>query len=295
MVNLELYRVFYTVAKCGSITRAADELYISQPAVSQAIKQLEGQLGTSLFDRTHKGMVLSEHGGKQIFDIVSRALSELGEAEEKLKEIRSSATGTLRISASDTIFSYILIDKIEEFHRKYPAVKLNLNNCITTEALELLKNGKCDIAFLNLPVDEKDIALSNVLMPLHDTFVASGKFSALAEKPVPLGNMQDYPLLMLGTNTVTRKAIIGFAHSIGIHLHPEVECGGLELMIRLAKSGVGIACVPREYVKKELEEGSLIEILTSPELPSRAVGIAFPKGQAVSYATKEFFKLFDKE
>ncbi len=295
MVNLELYRVFYTVAKCGSLTKAADELFISQPAVSQAIKQLEGQLGTPLFNRTHRGMELSEQGGKQIFGIVERALGELDEAEDRLKEIHTSATGVLRISASDTIFSYILIDKIAAYHEKYPGVKINLINCITTETLELLKTNKCDIAFLNLPVDEKDINMTSVVMPLHDTFVANKNYAALSEDVQPLKSMHDYPLLMLDMNTVTRKAIINFSHSIGIHLHPEIECGGIELMIRLAESGAGIACVPREYVKRELEEKTLFEIKTEPALPARSVGIAFPKGQLISYATREFFKMFDQE
>lgn len=295
MVNLELYRVFYTVAKCGSLTRAADELFISQPAVSQAIKQLEGQLGTPLFNRTHRGMELSEQGGKQIFDIVARALGELDEAENKIREINSTATGTIRISASDTIFSYVVIDKIAEYHEKFPNVKLNLINCITTETLELLKNNKCDIAFLNLPVDDKDMNLSGVIMPLHDTFVANKSYAALAEDVQPLKSMQDYPLLMLDTNTVTRKAIINFSHSVGVHLHPEIECGSLELMIQLAKNGVGIACVPQEYVRRELKDDTLFEIKTEPALPARSIGIAFPKGQPISYATKEFFKLFNKE
>ena len=295
MVNLELYRVFYTVAKCGSLTRAADELFISQPAVSQAIKQLEGQLGTPLFNRTHRGMELSEQGGKQIFDIVARALGELDEAENKLKEINSKATGTIRISASDTIFSYVVIDKIAEYHEKFPDVKINLINCITTETLDLLKNNKCDIAFLNLPVDDKDINLSGTIMPLHDTFVANKNYAALAEDVQPLKSMHDYPLLMLDQNTVTRKAIINFSHSVGVHLHPEVECGSLELMIQLAKNGVGIACVPKEYVRRELsEDKTLVEIRTEPALPARSIGIAFPKNQPVSYATKEFFKLFNK-
>ena len=296
MVNLELYRVFYTVAKCGSLTRAADELFISQPPVSQAIKQLEGQLGTPLFNRTHRGMELSDRGGKQIFDIVARALAELDEAENKLKEINSTATGTIRISASDTIFSYVVIDKIAEYHEKFPDVKINLINCITTETLDLLKNNKCDIAFLNLPVDDKDINLTSVIMPLHDTFVANKNYAALAEDVQPLKSMHDYPLLMLDQNTVTRKAIINFSHSIGVHLHPEVECGSLELMIQLAKNGVGIACVPKEYVRRELnDDKTLFEIRTEPALPARSIGIAFPKNQPISYATKEFFKLFNKE
>ena len=283
MVNLELYRVFYTVAKCGSLTRAAEELFISQPAVSQAIKQLEGQLDTPLFNRTHRGMELSEQGGKQIFDIVERALGQLETAENKLKEINQTATGTIRISASDTIFSYVLIDKIAEYHAKFPSVKLNLVNCITTETLDLLKNNKCDIAFLNLPIEDRDINLTSVVMPLHDIFVANENYAELSKE-------------VLDMSTVTRKAIIQFSHSIGVHLHPEIECGSLELLIQLAKNGVGIACAPREYVRRELnEEKSLVEIRTDPPLPARAVGIAFPKNQPLSYAVKEFFKMFNEE
>lgn len=133
-------------------------------------------------------------------------------------------------------------------------------------------------------------------MPLHDTFVANEKFAALSEGVQPLKNMHDYPLLMLDTNTVTRKAIINFSHSIGIHLHPEIECGSLELMIQLAKNGVGIACVPKEYVKRELsEDKTLFEIKTEPALPARSVGIAFPKGAAPSFAVREFFKMFETD
>ena len=111
----------------------------------------------------------------------------------------------------------------------------------------------------------------------------------------PLHTMHDYPLLMLDRNTVTRKAIFEFAHSIGVHLYPEIECGSLELMVQLAKNGVGIACVSKEYVKRELEEKSLFEIKTDPPLPARAVGIAFPKNQNLTFAVKEFVKLFNEE
>ncbi|MDE5667066.1 MAG: LysR family transcriptional regulator, partial [Clostridia bacterium] len=104
MVNLELYKVFYTVAKCGSLTKAAQELFISQPAVSQAVKQLEGQLGVSLFNRTHKGMELSAGGGKLIFSKVEEALGLLESAENALTELQETATGTVRIGATASIF-----------------------------------------------------------------------------------------------------------------------------------------------------------------------------------------------
>ena len=126
MVNLELYRVFYTVAKCGSLTRAAEELYISQPAVSQSIKQLENQLGTPLFHRTHHGMELSQSGGALIFKDVEDALTKLEHVELRLADLKNTATGTLRIGASESIFQYCLADKIVEFHEKYPDVRLEL-------------------------------------------------------------------------------------------------------------------------------------------------------------------------
>lgn len=295
MVNLELYRVFYVVAKCGSLTKAAEELYISQPAVSQAIKQLESQLGGKLFTRTHKGMELTETGGKQIFATVEKALKLFDEAESKYAELKDTATGIVRICASDTVSTHFLLPYIKQYHQKYPNVNLVLQNCTSSETIELLKNNKGDIGFVNLPIDDTEINLSNTVMQLHDTFVCSDKFSELTEGVVDLKRLQDYPLLMLELSTATRQAIVSFAHSQGIHLHPEIELASLELMCMLAKNGIGIACIPREFVLHELmEEKSLIEIKTNPTLPTRAIGLALPKDKNLTFAVKEFIKLLPK-
>ena len=291
MVNLELYRVFYTVAKCGSLTKAAEELFISQPAVSQEIKQLESQLGGQLFNRTRKGMELSETGGKQIFPLVEQALKLFDQVDSKYSEIKGTATGIVRVCASDTVSTHFLLPFIKEYHQKYPDVNLILQNCTSSETVELLKNQKGDVGFVNLPLDDSDINLSSVVMQLHDTFVASEKFAHLTNQTVDLKRLQDYPLLMLELSTATRQAIVSYAHSQGIHLHPEVELGSLELMTELAKAGIGIACIPREFVKHELENGSLMEIKTNPTLPTRAIGLALPKTQSLTYAVKEFVKL----
>ena len=295
MVNLELYRVFYTVAKCGSLTKAAEELFISQPAVSQAIKQLESQLGGKLFNRTHKGMELSDTGGKQIFSTVEKALKLFDEAESKYSELKDTATGIVRICASDTVATHFLLPYIKKYHEKYPDVNLVLQNGTSSETIELLKNNKGDIGFVNLPIDDSDINLSNTVMQLHDTFVANEKFSELFDGIIDLKRLQDYPLLMLELSTATRQAIVGFAHSQGVHLHPEIELGSLELMTSLAKTGIGIACIPREFVSHELADGSLKEIKTNPPLPSRAIGLALPKNGNLLFAVKEFIKLLNGE
>ncbi len=295
MVNLELYRVFYVVAKCGSLTKAAEELYISQPAVSQAIKQLETQLGGKLFTRTHKGMELTETGGKQIFATVEKALKLFDEAESKYSELKDTATGIVRICASDTVSTHFLLPYIKEYHQKYPNVNLVLQNCTSNETIEFLKSGKGDIGFVNLPIDDTEINLSNTVMQLHDIFVCSDKFKELTDGVIDLKRLQDYPLLMLELSTATRQAIVSFAHSQGIHLHPEIELASLELMCMLAKNGIGIACIPREFVLHELmEEKSLIEIKTNPTLPTRAIGLALPKDKNLTFAVKEFIKLLSK-
>ena len=295
MANLELYKAFYTVAKCGSLTKAAEELYISQPAVSQAIKQLETQLGGTLFNRTHKGMELSETGGKQIFPLVEQALKLFEQVESKYAELKDTATGVVRICASDTVATHFLLPYIKKYHELYPDVNLILQNGTSGETIELLKNKKGDIGFVNLPIDDADVNLLSTVMQLHDTFVASDRFSELFEGTIDLRRLQDYPLLMLELSTSTRQAIVSFAHSQGIHLHPEIELASLELMAELAKSGIGIACIPKEFVKHEIESGSLKEIVTSPALPTRAIGLCLPKNDNLTFAVKEFLKLINAE
>lgn len=183
MVNLELYRVFYAVARCGSLTKAAEELYISQPAVSQAVKQLENQLGGKLFIRTHRGMELSEPGGRQMFEAVEQALRILDGAEARYAELKNTATGVLRICASDTVATHFLIDYIKLYHETYPDVKIVIQNCTSAETIENIRGKKGDIGFVNLPVDDRDVNLSNKVMQLHDIFVASEAFSELTAGP----------------------------------------------------------------------------------------------------------------
>ena len=285
MVNLELYRVFYTVAKCGSLTKAAEELYISQPAVSQAIKQLESQLGTTLFNRTRRGMELSVQGGKLIYGKVEEALSLLDGAENMLIELKTTATGTIRIGATDSIFSNLLADKIAEYHDKYPAVKFDLITGTTLDTIAQLKDNKCDIVFLNLPIDDKDVMLSGSVSLLSDIFVASPRYAELKDQNVPVKRLQE-------ENTVARRAVDSYLATLGITLQPDIEVANWDLMLKLAVKGMGIGCVPREYCKKKLESGELFEVNITPSLPVRGVGLALPKNVPVPFALREFIALF---
>ena len=295
MVNLELYRVFYTVAKCGSLTKAAQELYISQPAVSQAIKQLESQLGVSLFNRTHRGMELSSAGGKLIFKNVEDALALIDEAENSLTELKTTATGTIRIGATDSIFAHLLADKIAQFNEKYPAVRLELLSSTSPYTVNQLKEGQCDIAFINLPLEDDDVRFYGTVTHLNDIFVAGRKFERIKGADMPLKRLQELPLLMIEENTVFRRELSKYTRSLGIQLNPDIEVANWDLMIKLAVKGMGVGCIPREYCQKQLESGELFELNTTPALPVRGVGIALAKHIKLYFAMKEFIAMFNHE
>lgn len=294
MVNLELYRVFRTVAKCGSLTRAAQELYISQPAVSQSIKQLENQLGVPLFNRSHSGMELTSAGGKIIFKNIDEALRLIEEAENRLTELNTVATGTIRIGATDSIFSYILADKIAEFNQKYPAVRFGLISATSPGTITQLKEGKCDIAFVNLPISDDEIRLLGTVAHLSDVFVVGKKYEGRTDGVVPLKKLQDLSLIMIEENTVARRAFESFTKNLGIRLRPDAEVSNWDLMLKLVAKGMGVGCIPREYCLEQLNSGELFELKTSPALPVRGVGLALAKNVSLSFAMKEFISLFDE-
>ena len=295
MVNLDLYRVFYTEAKSGSLTKAAEELYISQPAVSRSIKQLELQLGVNLFTRTHRGMVLSAQGGKMIFAEVERALNLLEQAENRIAEVKNSATGTIRIGASDTIFEYFLADKIVEFHERFPAVKIELTADFTPETIAKLKADKCDVAFVNLPITaDSEVKLHGNCMRLNDIFITSDKYAQQSGGVLPLSKLREYPLIFMAENTVARRSLENFLSSVGVSLAPAIEVGSWDLMKRLVAKGMGIGVIPREYAMRELEEKQLYEVQTDLKLPVRSIGILLMKNAPISYALHCFIELFRK-
>ncbi len=294
MVNLELYKVFYTVAKCGSLTKAAQELYISQPAVSQAIKQLEGQLGASLFNRTHKGMELSAVGGKIIYSQVEEALTLLSEAEKKLTELKTVATGKIRIGATDSIFSHVIADKLAEFNEKYPSVKLELKSSTSPYTLSQLKEGKCDIAFINLPLEDDEVRFYGTVTHLNEVFVAGKKYTELDGIEIPLKRLQEFPLMTIEENTVSRRAFASFVDSLGLNMNPDIEVANWDLMKKLVIKGMGIGLIPREYCRDELDNGEIFELKTTPSLPVRGIGIAISRHLSLSFAMKEFLAMFNR-
>lgn len=296
MINLELYKVFYTVARTGSLTKAAEELFISQPAVSQAIRQLEGQLGMTLFNRGHRGMELTAQGGELVIDDVEKALRLLSGVEDKVSKLRHSAQGTLRIGASETIFQYCIADRLIDYHNLYPDVKFELISDVSPKIVDYLKADRCDVGFLNLPLEADDgVVISDTVMLLNDVFIAGEPYKELKDRKLFVWELKKYPLLLMQPNTVFRTSFNHYTENLGIQLEPTIEVDSWGFMKKLVAEGMGIGCIPREYAQNKMASGQLFELDVEPLLPTRSVGIALPKNASVSYALRAFVNLFKRK
>ncbi|MDR6549919.1 LysR family transcriptional regulator [Paenibacillus qinlingensis] len=288
-VNLEWYRVFYWTTKTGSLSKAAEVLHITQPAVSHTIKQLENVLGGQLFFRTAKGVTLTVEG-EVLFRYVEQAFSFMKIGEKAIADMHSLQSGEINIGASDTLCKYYLLPYLEAFHNQHPGVKIRVTNRTTPETLALLKEGKIDFGIVSLPASDKQIEFRES-SPIQDCLVGGKTYAHLAGNPKALADLQAHPLLLLEHTASTRRYIEDFAASKGVTLSPEFELGSIDLLVQFAKRGFGLAFVIGNYIAEELASGELIEIPLIEPIPARQIGLATLRGVPLSAASKSFMAL----
>jgi len=287
--DLDLYSIFCTVARCGSLSHAARELFVSQPAVSQSMHRLEDFLGCTLFTRTSRGITLTSEG-RMLYSYADKAVSLISAAEDKLNRMRTLQSGGLMIGASDTLCQFFLLPYLEKFHSQYPEVQLQVTNRTTPETVELLKIGKVDIALVNLPIEDSALSVRECLQ-VHDVFVASERFAHLKDQPVTLEALSREPLVLLEQASNSRKYLDDFCGFSGITLHPEIELGAHSLLVEFARIGLGIACVTREFAADALKHGELFELTLEKPMPPRAIGLISLEGVPLSAAADRFIQI----
>ncbi|WP_040952210.1 LysR family transcriptional regulator [Gorillibacterium massiliense] len=287
--NYELYKVFYWAAKTGSLTQAAKTLYLTQPSVSHAIKQLENSFGLPLFHRNARGVTLTQEG-TILYSYIEQSQLLISLAEEKMTALKNMDDGELRIGASGSLFKHYLLPYLEDFHRKHPGVKLYLNHGTTPEIISFLKEGQIDLGVVRMPITDPQLEIKESFQ-LQDSFVAGSLFSELKDKVLTLEQLLEYPIILFSRNSRARMAITEVFKGYGYSLKPEIEVGSVELLIELARKGLGISYVTREFVKQELEEGSLFEIRLDIPLPPAQVGIMTTRNMPLSIAASEFIKM----
>ena len=285
-VKLELYKVFKEVAEAGNITAAAQALYISQSAVSQSIKQLEGDLQTRLFARNSRGVTLTADG-KLLYEYVRSAIGLLETGEAKLSQTRELQMGHLTIGASDTVTSQFLLPYLDSFHKQYPAIHIQIVSGRSHKVLGLLRSGKVDIAFASTPTDLTSLE-TYPCFPTHSIFVAGAGYPCDFDHVYSLEEMSAFPLILLERKASSRLYLERFFLQNGLKLNPEIELGARSLLVDLAAIGFGVAGVTEEFVTRDLESGRLRQLKTSFQIPPRSVDMCMLRDVPQTAAAERF-------
>ena len=283
-INYELYKVFYYVAKNLSFSYAAEQLFISQSAVSQSIKTLERRLDQVLFIRSTKQVTLTKEG-EILLKHIEPAINLISRGEKQLCKDPKSGT-QLRIAASDTICQYFLVPHLKDFHSKFPDVHIKVKNGTSVECAKLLERKEVDVIVTNSP----NKALNNMMhiipvLEFQDVFIYQKEAFPLSNKEVSLEELANYPILMLEEHATTSLFLHNLFQENSLDLVPEIELSSNDLLIDLAKIGLGIAFVP-SFCIKELDKLSIIH--TKEEIPARSLVMAYSKDIPLSDSGKYF-------
>lgn len=291
--KLELYRVFKEVASSGSISAASKQLYISQSAVSQSVKQLEEQLGTRLFLRNSRGVELT-NDGELLYDYVKSALSLIDAGEQKMFQSRNLLSGELVIGASDTITSCFLLGYLQRFHRDYPGVRLRILNGTGGETVKFLRDGHADIAFTSSRPESRELSI----MPCfesHMVFAASPDYDCDFEREYSAQEIAAMPVISLERKTSSRMFLEEVFRSSGAELVPEIELDTAELQIELAAIGLGITCISQEFSRAAFENGVVKKMKTSFRIPPRTVCMCTLPGVSPTAAAAKFMDMISAD
>lgn len=304
--NLSLYKIFYTVASTGNISHAAEALYISQPAISKSIRKLEQSLNTTLFSRTSRGVRLTDEGAL-LFDYVKSAFDFIEAGEQQLKMALDLGIGHLRIGVSTTLCKYLLLPYLQRFIGLHPHIKIAIECQSTNQTLQLLEERKIDIGLIGRPERFSHIHFQP-LTEIEDIFVSTRSYldnlmlrlpgSSCTQEHSP-ASIQEIAkagtLMLLDKENMTRQYINDYLKEHAIEPNNLIEISSMDLLIDFAKISLGIACVIKKFVEKELDDGSLIQIPLPCPIHKRQVGFAWPADITPSPSVKEFLDFLDME
>lgn len=267
-VNFEYYKIFYYTAIEGSLSMAARKLSISQPAVSQAIKQLEKAVGCELFVRSVRGIRLTKEG-EVLFSYVKKGCEQLLMGEEKLHQMLELDSGEIHIGASDMTLKFFLLPYLERFHEKYPNIKVSVTNAPTPETLEYLSDGTIDFGIVSEPALSMENIDFTVVRQIEDVFVAGSRFKELEQKILQYRDLEEYPVILLEDRTSTRSYVNEFLAQKNIVLQPEFELATSDMIVQFVLRNMGIGCVVRDFAKEYIEKGNLFELKFEEKIPPR--------------------------
>lgn len=274
--NLSGYKIFYEVASCGNISKAAKKLYISQPAISKSIVKLEDGLETKLFKRNSRGVTLTDEGA-MLYEYIKEAFESINTAETELRRIKEFNIGHIQIGASTTLCRYILMPYLQRFMEQYPNIRVSIVTQGSAQTLALLDSRKLDLGLAAEPKSVHAELHIRKPMQIHDIFVATPQYlenlRSICGPDFQI--FEEANLMLLDQNNMSRRYIDEYFKETGIEPIQILEVSTMDLLIEFAKVGIGVSCVIREFVQEELTKGTLVELPLPAPIPPRNIGFIF--------------------
>ena len=282
-INLNLYRIFYEVAKYENITKAAENIYLSQSAISKAIKRLESELNTKLFIRNKGGVILTDKG-KELLYFVEKSHNNLVIAERTMKETENLERGKLSIGMPSNVGTFYLFDKVIDFHNKYPNIEITIVTGGTSKLLSLLDSHEIDFVVDTFPIhDLKDGMEVKELLEVENCFVKkkNSKFNNIKTNK----NLEKYPLILPIKGTENRNNLDLYLNKNNINVNNVLNIHTSEMILSFTKKDLGIGYLIKNLVDDELE------ILDIKGLPKTKIGIVYDK-KYLTTAPRRFIQMY---
>lgn len=277
-IDWNLYKTFYVVAKYNNMTKAAEELMVSQPAISKAIKTLEDQTGSILFNRSKRGITLSEEG-KMLYKRIEPAISLIQNAENGFDEYKKLNIGEIKIGISSVLSKCLLTDVLYQFSIKYPNVRISIVNGLANDLIEKLNLGKLDFVIFNEAHNDEKLVDVEKLTSLDYCFVYNPRYFNI--KVTSLKDMKEYPLILQPKSSNTRKFLeTHFTETF----NPKMEVVSQSLICDFVRRGLGVGYVFEKLVDEDLEKVKFGISMTTNIL------LAKNKSIDLSFAAKTFIK-----
>jgi DNA-binding transcriptional LysR family regulator len=287
--KIDSYKIFESVARNESISKASEELYISQPAVSQSIKKLEETIGGELFNRTKHGVTLTSEG-KTFYEYIKKGLDFIENGEKVFSSLKYLESGTIRIGASTTITRHILMPYLKEFHKLYPNIDIEIVNHLSGTLVSMLKSGLLDLLVLSLPHENSNDLIIHPFTTVQDIFCSAPEYMDTSVE-YRLEDLQNYKLICQKRPSNTRSYFDNFMKEQNISLTPSIEAVSTAIVSDFCKIGLGYAYTTREYVMDSLKNRELVELKVNVTPPPRDIGIVIYKNTHISYASNKFIDM----
>lgn len=292
-VSFDSYKIFYYVAGRGNITAAAHALYLSQPTVSQCIRNMEKELNCTLFQRSKKGVILTPEG-ELLYRHVSIACRHIWEAEEKISAAIQLTDGTVHIGATETTLHHYLLPYLKSFKENYPDIKLKISNNNTPATLKSLDAGLIDFAIIVTAYEPPANYQVYPLTEFQDILIGGSKYAKLCAHPLSLQELCAYPLICMEPTSITRQFLEDFFISHGAVLAPDIELETVDLITPMAENNLGIGFVPFDFASQKLEENKIFRLSLKEQLPCRRICLVLSDEHPLSSAARLFTTLLCK-